>query len=77
MIGIRPPAAGRGRQNTSLNETKRPWKLARSSRHSARIAATYSSVRGPRSSNGTPKVANSSASHPTPMPSSTRSPPAR
>lgn len=40
------------------------------------MAATYSSVRGPRSSNGTPSVANSSASQPTPIPSSTRSPPA-
>ena len=32
----------------------------------------YSSIRAPRSLNGTPRAANSSASQPTPIPSTTR-----
>src|SRR5439155_1194495 len=76
MMGIRR-SGGNGRQNTSLNETKRPLKLARSWLQRARMAATYSSVRGPRSSNGTPRAANSSASQPTPIPRRTRPAPAR
>ena len=34
----------------------------------------FSSVRAPRSSNGTPTAANSSASHPTPTPAIARPP---
>ena len=56
----------------SWKSTKSPWNVAFSSAHSERIAATYSSVRLPRSWNGTPMASNSSFSQPTPMPSSMR-----
>ena len=65
-------SGGSGRQNTWSNETKRPLKVAHSWLQSARIAATYSSVRGPRSVKGSPSAENSSASQPTPMPRITR-----
>ena len=42
--------------------------------HSSRITSMYSSMRAPRSLNGTPSAENSSASHPTPTPSVTRPP---
>jgi hypothetical protein len=46
-----------------------PSKVATSSRHSVRIAVTYSAVRAPRRANGTPRASNSSRDHPTPTPS--------
>jgi hypothetical protein len=53
---------------------KVPENDARSSLHSARNAATASSVRAARSAKGTPTASNSSSSHPTPMPRRTRPP---
>src|ERR1051326_4807030 len=47
-------------------------KLTGSSRQSARMSAMLSSVRRPRSRNGTPRAGNSASSQPTPMPKMTR-----
>ena len=66
--------AGPGREYTSVNDETSPSWVAGSPAHSARRAATWSSVRLPRSAKGTPMASNSSSSHPTPMPSSTRPP---
>ncbi len=65
---------GCGREYTSVKLEKSPVWVAGAWVHSARSAATWSSVRLPRSAKGTPMASNSSSSHPTPMPSSTRPP---
>ena len=65
---------GRGLHVTGGKSTKAPWNSAWGPAHSARMAATYSSLRAPRCSHGTPSASNSSRSQPTPRPSSTRPP---
>ena len=49
-------------------------KLTGSSLHTARIIAMPSSMRRPRSRNGTPRAANSASSQPTPAPRMSRPP---
>jgi hypothetical protein len=68
------PFTGRGREMHSSKRVNSPWYVAFSWLHSARMAAMWSSVRLPRSANGTPMASNSSSSQPTPMPSSMRPP---
>ena len=72
-IGTLPPT-GFGFDSARSNEQKRPWNVGSSEPHSSRRAATYSSVRAPRSAKGTPIASNSSSSQPTPMPSRTLPP---
>src|SRR5207249_1368329 len=61
---------GLGFEDTRRNDTNSPPKMAASPAHNARNAATYSSARAPRRSQGTPNASNSSFSQPTPMPKS-------
>jgi hypothetical protein len=68
------PSTGLGLIMQSSKRTNSPSKLARSCSQSARSAATFSSVRRPRSSKGTPMASSSSRSQPEPMPSSSRPP---
>ena len=51
-----------------------PSKDATSSRHSVRMASTYSAARAARRANGTPSASNSSRDHPMPMPNVNRPP---
>ena len=66
------PLTGCGRRMQLSKFTYSPWYDALSSFHNARIAAMFSSLRFPRSLNGTPIASNSSFIQPTPVPSSMR-----
>ncbi len=65
---------GLGSKCNPLNCVYLPAKDGAGLVQSSRIAARYSSVIAPRSANGTPSAALSSASHPAPTPSTTRPP---
>ena len=74
MIGTRGCWAGRGSICQSCQSTNWPLKLTVSPVQAAVMASMYSSPRGPRSWNGTPRALNSSSSQPTPRPSMRRPP---
>src|SRR5262245_15409188 len=65
---------GCGNACTPENETIRPSKAGRGCVQIARIAARYSSVRAPRSSNGASSASNSRSTYPTPTPNTSRPP---
>ena len=73
-IGIPVLPTGFGLTRTESKLTNSPVNDATSSRHTVRIAATYSAVRAARRSNGTPSASNSSRDHPMPTPSVNRPP---
>ena len=66
---MRRSCTGFGLTRTASKLTNSPSNEATSSRHSVRMASTYSLVRAPRRSNGTPSASNSSRDQPMPMPS--------
>ena len=72
--GMQRSRTGLGFTRMASKATNSPSNDATSSRHSVRIAATYSAVRAPRRANGTPSASNSSRDQPTPTPSVSRPP---
>ena len=75
-IGI-DGCAGFGFDDTRLKETNRPSKLAPSPAPRPVARGHISSAGGPPSSQGIPSASNSSFSHPTPIPNSSRPPDSR
>ena len=73
-IGGPGDCSGFGRLTASVKSTCRPWNDESSVAQISRSAARCSSAMRPRSANGTPRAAYSSASQPTPTPSSKRPP---
>ena len=68
QIGIGLTGCGSMRMSSITAGIWRAGKLTGSSLHTARIIAMPSSIRRPRSRNGTPSAANSAAIQPTPAP---------
>ena len=66
--------AGFGYEHARSKLQNRPWNVGSSSAQRTRSAAIASSVRAPRSENGTPTASASSRSQPTPTPRITRPP---
>ena len=68
------PETGLGFDETPAKEVNSPSNATLLPLHRVRMTSTYSSVRAPRRFQGIPRASNSSRSHPTPMPRSTRPP---